>query len=87
MKNIETSVIDIVKNVLGYNNSNINSKTLLSDLGCDDLDKIEIFMTLEKDFEVIYDNEDSILTIDDLIKVITKHKNKIRQNKFKRLGI
>ncbi len=42
----------IVSNLLGVNYSDVNPTTTLGELGCDDLDVVELIMEMEETFDI-----------------------------------
>jgi len=81
MKKIETQVLRIIRRLCSV--SDIYSN--LSDCGCNELDLVEILLSIEIEFDVLYKNEEKIKTVKDLLDVIYIKNNNIRKEKFKRL--
>jgi acyl carrier protein len=65
-------VTSIVSEQLNIDQRDIKAEDRLEDLGTDSLDKIEIIMAAEEDFEFDFDDDrlDDIITVQDLIAAI-----------------
>ena len=67
---IESIITEIVGRQLGVDSKRIKPESLLdSDLGCDELDKIEMIMQIEGELDIAISDErmNSILTVADLV--------------------
>ena len=70
-------VVDILAKQLGAEKSKIKEETnILTDLGADSLDLVEVLMSLEDEFGVSIPDEaiPEIKTVGDLVKYIDTHK-------------
>lgn len=78
-KDIAAEVKEIVVEVLGVDESEINRETsYLDDLGVDELDVAELIMAFEKEFDIFIPDEDIpdlLTTYGDTIRYITKKVN------------
>lgn len=68
--NIESTIKNIIKDLLGVNNIKSNS-SLIDDLGANNLDVMELIMTIEENFEV--ENLKTVQNIIDYIKLQLKN--------------
>ncbi len=71
---MEEKVIAIIAEELGRDESEITLETSFEDLDADSLDLFQVINTLEDEFDVEFDNEESadIKTVADVIECITK---------------
>lgn len=73
---IETKVIEILAEQLGVEKDVIKDDSLLADeLYMDSLDRVEIILSLEREFNIkIYDEDaEKLFTVKDIINYILKH--------------
>lgn len=73
---VDAKVRAIIAEQLGISEEEVQaSSRLIEDLGADSLDKVELIMALEAEFELeIADEEaDSIQTIQDIVSYISAH--------------
>src|SRR5690606_35541734 len=76
MESIEQRVKKIVAEQLGVNEAEIkNESSFLDDLGADSLDRVELVMALEDDFETEIPDEEAekITTVQQAVDYITSH--------------
>ena len=70
---VKERVINLIADKLGYNKMEINeNQNLVSDLGCDSLDMVEIVMAIEAEFNIAIEDKEvaNILTVGDAIKKV-----------------
>lgn len=80
---IETKVVNVIADMLDKDVSDINvNSNIMSDLGADSLDTVELIMTFEEEFDVVIYDEDSesIKTVGDAVRVITDLVSQSEQN-------
>ena len=73
MPDIKQRVYDELEKELGVTPQQIeDDKKLVEDLGCDDLDIIELIMSLEEEFEISIPDgvEDNWTTVGDVVKYL-----------------
>jgi acyl carrier protein len=68
MSDIETRIKEIIEEQLGPIQWDLN--TSLDNLGIDSLDKIEIIMEIEEEFDVMIEDDDDFQTLGDLVAFI-----------------
>jgi len=76
MTNTESQVKEIVGRVLVRGDSALpGTAKLVEDLGVSSLDRFELIMALEDEFEleVPQDAQDTLVTIDDIVRYIDSH--------------
>lgn len=78
MKDIKSMVISTVADQLGVSESRVEPNKSLEDLGADSIDRVEIIMKLEEEFniEIPEDISDKLKTVTDFAEYIENHKNK-----------
>lgn len=70
---VKERVINLIADKLGYNKMEINeNQNLVSDLGCDSLDMVEIVMAIEAEFNIAIEDKEvaNIITVGDAIKKV-----------------
>jgi acyl carrier protein len=75
-EDIETKVIEIVSDQMGFDKSAITREThFINDLSADSLDTVELVMEFEDEFELSIPDEEAekIQTVGDAIDYIKKH--------------
>lgn len=69
--NVFGKVSELLAEKLDCEVSEIKNETVLGNLGIDSLDVMELFMTLEEEFEIEVDiEENNVKTVADLVKMI-----------------
>ena len=83
MKTIEDKIIDVVSEQTGKNN--ITKDSTLKDLGCSDLDRVEICMHVEYKFKVELEDKEMnrVETVSDLIALVAAKSIKVSEAKNK----
>lgn len=75
MNSIEEKVKQIVADELGHTHySEINLTDTFEDLDCDSLDKVNVLMNVEKEFDFLISDEyaETIFTVQDLVDCVNK---------------
>ncbi len=73
---IEKRIKEIVAEQLGVDEAQVtNEASFMDDLGADSLDKVELVMALEEEFdiEISDENAEKIQTVQDAVDYITEH--------------
>lgn len=67
----------ILADIFGIEEDEISPAVSFEELQADEMDMMEIAMTVEEEFDVLIDDEDlpSIKTVSDLIAYIERHRN------------
>lgn len=66
-------VISIVMDKLGVNEDQVTLESKLNeDLGADSLDKVELIMEIEKEFDIAVNDEDAenVTTVSDIVELL-----------------
>ena len=73
-KEIEKRIIELVENI-SDENVEITADRDLKDFGFDSLDKVELIMEVEKEFDIIIpdDKTDDVNTVEDLVKIVEEY--------------
>lgn len=72
MKNVEARVAVIVSEQLGQSVEDISAADKLADLGADSLDRVELILALEDEFEIVITDEEGekLLTVQQIIDCV-----------------
>ena len=75
---VEEKVIEIIIDLLGVDEKQVNSEaSLIDDLGADSLDTVELVMALEEEFDIEIPDEDAekIATVQNAVDYIKDQTN------------
>lgn len=70
---IEKKLASILFQISGIKEEEIKPEVELKSLGLDSIDKMEFFMEIEEEFEIIESNWDECKTIGDIVEIIRQY--------------
>lgn len=66
------TILEIISSFSGVKASQLTDQTAFEDLRLDSLDRVEIVMCLEDEFEILIEQQGEIKTVGELIGVVEK---------------